>query len=223
MAANEAACMKLARAAGLDVPDVELLDIAGTPTLAVRRYDRGLDGERVHQEDGLQATGWAAGWKYEMEGGPSLRRLAEVVRDHGPADGLTALLTRVCFNVCIGNADAHAKNFSLLHPVDGSTVPLAPAYDLVATVALEPTNEVGQRVPNDNRMSQKIDGVLDVNDVRRRHLVNEGTSWHLRRAVASETVDGALEAMSNAVQAADPWLAELVTSRLDVLLSGANK
>src|SRR3546814_9394285 len=37
------------------------------------------------------------------------------------------------FNLVIGNADAHAKNFSLL-PTDG-TIRLAPLYDLLSTVA----------------------------------------------------------------------------------------
>ena len=217
MAANETACLRLALAAGLDVPQTELLDIGGTPTVAVKRYDRRPSGERLHQEDALQATGSPAGWKYEMEGGPSLRALAKIVRDFGPADGLEDLLARVTFNVCIGNADAHAKNFSLLHPDDGFTVKLAPVYDLVATVALEPTNEAGERVVNDTRMGQKVDGVLDIEVVSRENLVNEGTSWGLRRAVASQTVDAMFEAVAEASRAAEPWLAELARRRLGQL------
>jgi len=43
-------------------------------------------------------------------------------------DGMPAI-----FNLIIGNADAHAKNFSLLH-IDGA-IRLAPLYDLLSTVA----------------------------------------------------------------------------------------
>lgn len=61
MAANEATCMMLAAACGLEVPETELLDVGGLPVLAVRRYDRqeapaGGIPARLHQEDGCQAT-----------------------------------------------------------------------------------------------------------------------------------------------------------------------
>ena len=43
---------------------------------------------------------------------------------------LLRLLEWTVFNLILGNADAHAKNLSLLHGDDG-TIDLAPAYDLV--------------------------------------------------------------------------------------------
>src|SRR3546814_2192581 len=52
-----------------------------------------------------------------------------------PALEVLKLVDAAIFNVIIGNADAHAKNFSLLRQKDGGgpTV-LAPLYDLVGTV-----------------------------------------------------------------------------------------
>ena len=81
MAANEAACLQLAAACGLPVPEAELLDVAGLPVLAVKRYDRqdapaGDIPVRVHQEDGCQATAMPPGLKYEEQGGPALRDFA---------------------------------------------------------------------------------------------------------------------------------------------------
>jgi serine/threonine-protein kinase HipA len=75
MAANEATCLRLAAACGLEVPETDLLDVAGLPVLAVRRYDRvaPVDGAlpaRLHQEDGCQATATPPGMKYEEQGGP---------------------------------------------------------------------------------------------------------------------------------------------------------
>jgi hypothetical protein len=58
-AANEATCLRLAAACGLEVPDTELLDLDGLAVLAVNRYDRrpSPDGPvRVHQEDGSPTT-----------------------------------------------------------------------------------------------------------------------------------------------------------------------
>lgn len=43
------------------------------------------------------------------------------------------LLDAVIFNAIAGNADAHGKNFSILHGDKGPN--LAPLYDLLATVA----------------------------------------------------------------------------------------
>lgn len=68
IAANEATCLRLAAACGLPVPEAELLDVAGLPVLAVKRYDRqdapvGDIPVRVHQEDGCQATGTPPGLK----------------------------------------------------------------------------------------------------------------------------------------------------------------
>jgi serine/threonine-protein kinase HipA len=44
-----------------------------------------------------------------------------------------AFLDAAIFNLIVGNADAHGKNFSLLYQADG--VNLAPFYDLLSTVA----------------------------------------------------------------------------------------
>jgi len=49
-----------------------------------------------------------------------------------PALAVLALLDVTIFNVIVGNADAHGKNFSLLL---GNAVALAPSYDLLCTVA----------------------------------------------------------------------------------------
>jgi serine/threonine-protein kinase HipA len=49
-----------------------------------------------------------------------------------PAIEVLKLFDAAIFNLIIGNADAHGKNYSLLY--DGSTT-LAPLYDLLSTVA----------------------------------------------------------------------------------------
>ena len=46
---------------------------------------------------------------------------------------MLALLDAAIFNLIVGNADAHGKNFSLLYQTGGVT--LAPFYDLLATIA----------------------------------------------------------------------------------------
>jgi serine/threonine-protein kinase HipA len=207
MAANEATCLRLAAACGLDVPETELLDVAGLPVYAIRRYDRQDSPEgrlptRVHQEDGCQATSTPPGLKYEEQGGPPLRDLAALLRNFGDPRDVTTLLRRTTFNMAVGNADAHAKNFSLLHsPNDPGdpVVRLTPLYDVLSTIALELTDRTGQPMRADPHLGQRVGGQTDVQKVTATDLVSEAVAWGIRRraatAVVTETLDRVLAAI----------------------------
>ena len=137
LAANEAFCLALARAVGLDAAMAEWREVADKPYLLVTRYDRlDRDGHtiRLHQEDFAQAQGVPSNRKYASEGGPTFRDCFALVRHATtrPAREVLKLADAAIFNVIIGNADAHAKNYSLLRQSNGEVV-LAPLYDLVAT------------------------------------------------------------------------------------------
>ena len=137
LAANEAFCLTLARAIGLDAVEAEWREVAGRPLLLVARYDRaGADGRtiRMHQEDFAQALGVPSNRKYATEGGPTFRDAFALLRSAAtrPAREVLKLADAAVFNLIIGNADAHAKNFSLLRTDSGEIV-LSPLYDLVAT------------------------------------------------------------------------------------------
>ena len=135
----EALGLRLARAVGLPVVDCALVDVGGRRALRVTRYDRERDESgvhRVHQEDFCQALGYPGELKYESQGGPSLGQCADLLRTRlrlGP-QALMHFLDGVLYSVAIGNADAHAKNLSLLHRPGATT--LAPLYDLVPVVAV---------------------------------------------------------------------------------------
>jgi serine/threonine-protein kinase HipA len=68
------------------------------------------------------------GWRQ-----PSYRALADLLDRHSTRPGLDRLAgaQAAVFHFLVGNADAHAKNISLLHVRDG--VRLAPLYDVVST------------------------------------------------------------------------------------------
>jgi serine/threonine-protein kinase HipA len=137
MVYNEAFCMKLAQAIGLNVANVSIEQAEEIEYLKIQRYDRLKDKsaciERIHQEDFCQALGIVSERKYEIEGGPSLKNCFELLRkvSSTPIIDILALLEAVLFNVIIGNNDAHAKNFSLLYY--NAHVSLSPLYDLVCT------------------------------------------------------------------------------------------
>jgi serine/threonine-protein kinase HipA len=179
------------------------LTIGGAKVLAITRYDRD-ETRRIHQEDGCQATGMPPMLKYESEGGPPLAALAELLHNYGTVDSLKELLARITFNMAIGNADAHAKNFSILHaPVD-PTVVIAPAYDLISTIALDPRrNAAGQMVPASTRMGQWVDGVRDIAEVSRANLVSEGSKWGIDSKAATQIVDEMIDMVRRAVRESD--------------------
>ncbi len=137
-AENEAFCMRLARAIGLEVAEVKFRSVGDKRFLLIERYDRhiGEDGKtiRLHQEDFCQALGFMSTRKYASDGGPVFRDCFALIRRVAsrPATEALKLLDAALFNAIIGNADAHAKNFSLLYLPDRTQ--LAPLYDLLSTV-----------------------------------------------------------------------------------------
>jgi len=145
---NEALCMKLANAIGLPSAKVEIRRVEDIDYLLVERYDRKqMIGslahsypQRVHQEDFCQALVILPENKYQNEGGPSLKRCFNLLREvsTAPVIDLQTLLDYVIFNFLVGNNDAHGKNFSILY--DRGTIltehskRLAPLYDVLCTV-----------------------------------------------------------------------------------------
>jgi serine/threonine-protein kinase HipA len=140
---NEAFCMRLAAALGLHTARVELRQLGDVHYMLVERYDRRVETGRVlelHQEDMCQALGYPPARKYEIDLetgqkiGPGVADCVPILRrTRVPAIDIERFLTALAFNYLIGNADAHAKNFSLLHDPPGGAPSLAPLYDLVST------------------------------------------------------------------------------------------
>jgi serine/threonine-protein kinase HipA len=163
LAENEYFVMKMAKAIGFPVPDVELRKIHDIHFLLIERYDRRIKNnfiERIHQEDFCQATSVRSIKKYQNDGGPGFKACFELLKNTAqPAVDRNLLASALVFNYLIGNMDAHAKNFSLLHH-GASSIRLAPFYDLVCT-------RVYQRLTS--KMAMKIGSKYDANDVLPRH------------------------------------------------------
>jgi len=165
---NEYFCMSLASAIGLDVAAVEMRVVAERSFLLVTRYDRAVSAggsvTRLHQEDFAQALGVPSHRKYASEGGPIFPDCFALLRRAAtrPAREILKLLDAAIFNLIIGNADAHAKNFSLLHSGGngGGAITLAPLYDLLSTI-IYPNLHV--------KLAMKIGGKAVLEDIEPRH------------------------------------------------------
>ncbi|UEM03360.1 type II toxin-antitoxin system HipA family toxin [Skermanella rosea] len=136
---NEAYCLNLATAAGLDAAPVSLGRAEDIDYLLVKRYDRRIKGKtitRIHQEDLCQATGFPPYLKYEWN--PEIRRHGPKLKDCMDVIGRTKTAGMVkmrffdalLFNILAGNVDAHSKNYSLLLR-DPGTVEMAQIYDVL--------------------------------------------------------------------------------------------
>lgn len=136
---NEAFAMRLAQKVGLDVADVEIRTVGGRSFLLIKRYDRTADADghmrRLHQEDFCQAIGYTSAQKYAADGGPVFRDCFALLRRAAtrPALEVLKMMDAALFNLIIGNADAHGKNYSLLY--QANAIVMAPLYDLLSTVA----------------------------------------------------------------------------------------
>ena len=173
---NEAFCMGLGQAMGLQVADAEILTAGDRQVLLVSRYDRRRDQQgqwlRLHQEDFCQALGVPPELKYQNEGGPDLNACFGLLRraTRPSAPQVIRLLEAVVFNTLIGNHDAHAKNFSLLYA--GEMPSLAPLYDLLCTAVYPRLTK---------KMAMKLGSKYRFSEVQMRHwerfAQEAGLSW----------------------------------------------
>ncbi|HEX9765730.1 MAG TPA: HipA domain-containing protein, partial [Nitriliruptorales bacterium] len=112
--------------------------------VVVVRYDRRRERDgtwrRVHQEDLCQALGLPPERKYQSDGGPTPRDIAErlraVVEPRAAVEDVQQFADALLFNWLVVGTDAHAKNYSLLLPA-GGRVRLAPRYDLGSMIPYE--------------------------------------------------------------------------------------
>lgn len=141
---NEFSSMSLAKAAGVDTPEIKLVPVSaleGVPILdlpaeefayAIRRFDRS-DAGRIHTEDFAQVFMQYAHRKYDRI---NYEQIGQVVYEYtgNPLENVQQLARRLLVNILVANGDAHLKNWSLIYP-DAVTAELAPAYDIVSTRA----------------------------------------------------------------------------------------
>lgn len=191
---NEAFCMRVAKNLGLEVAEVETTEIAKRKLIVVERFDRNVspDGavERIHQEDFCQATRVPPETKYEEDGGPSLQRVAGILQSVAAPDSVERLLQAVTLNVLIGNGDAHAKNFSLLHHASGALT-LTPLYDVMCTLHY-----------GDNRLAMYVDTVQRTDRVTAERIANEAAHWGISRERAVSMITDILDRAPAAMSAA---------------------
>lgn len=181
---NEAFCMRLAHRLGVLVAPIEVNIFDGIPVLVIERYDRSSVDQgkkifRLHQEDFCQAHSLEGRQKYEEAGGPSLLQCAGMLERWAQDGQLERLLDITVLNVIVGNADAHAKNLSLLHQTKGQ-IQLAPAYDIMTTLYYAGVSTISGMFMNGNR---------DISETTRNDLLQEAISWGMSQKSATDRIE----------------------------------
>lgn len=199
---NEFTCMRLAQAAGVDVPEIRLvhreeIDFDLPPqawpggeelAYAVRRFDRDRDRSPVHMEDFCQVLERTAERKYRG----SYENIARLVYRAGEDErGLIEALRRLVLDVLVGNTDSHLKNWSLLYR-DPRRASLSPAYDIVCASAYR---QRGEEV----KLALKLDGQ------RRASVVRMGALERLVRKAGADHIDVGPIVLDVATKVRESW------------------
>ena len=139
---NEFTAMSLASMAGVDVPEIKLVQLDKLDNLppinlpdeklalAIKRFDRN-DDQRIHMEDFAQVL---VKYPHEKYNSASYEQIGKILYNFS-GDGLAdtqQFARRLLVNILLANGDAHLKNWSLLYS-DQVTPRLSPAYDIVTT------------------------------------------------------------------------------------------
>ncbi|MDA3808065.1 MAG: type II toxin-antitoxin system HipA family toxin [Thiomicrorhabdus sp.] len=139
---NEFTAMTLASMAGIDVPEIKLVELDKLDNLpsinlpdeklafAIKRFDR-HDERRIHMEDFAQVLVKYPHEKYNSANYEQIGKILYNFSGDGLADA-QQFARRLLVNILLANGDAHLKNWSLLYS-DQFTPRLSPAYDIITT------------------------------------------------------------------------------------------
>lgn len=161
---NEFSGYKMCAALGLDCAEAEIVPAHGaelpvevpfSELLAVKRFDRGPQGQRIHMEEFTQVLGLLPEKKYGPLSSYSQMLLVLNSFSNRPGADVKEFIGRLVAFILMGNTDAHLKNWALVYP-DSRTPILSPVYD-PACISAFFLDEPDLRVYAVNR---KIDGTM---------------------------------------------------------------
>lgn len=187
LAVNEHFCLELARAVGLPSVRSEVKTLGGISTIIVERVDRYRDPtdgliKRIHQEDCCQALGIHPGRKYQLDGGPGIGEIMDLLTaSKAPDVDRDRFMTAQVFNFLIGGTDGHAKNYAILYE-PGGAFRLMPLYDLISFLPY-------QRHRKQLTLAMTIGGRKYVDEIRPQHWARtaERGGYPPERAMAQVT------------------------------------
>ncbi len=207
---NELFCLRVAEAAGLNVPRSFIDVIEGQPLFVIERFDRTRTSERddragsdycrvlrEHQEDFCQVLGLPPERKYEPGGVRYAHRVgAEIdARSSDPVKDMRGFAKLLIFNAIIGNCDGHLKNLTAMRGADWRGFRLAPVYDVASTVVYRGL---------DRHMAMRVGGTNKIDEVTRDDYLLLAEELALSKKamirLIDEVCEGALRSMPGIIE-----------------------
>jgi serine/threonine-protein kinase HipA len=138
----EYASMIMARAAGIDVPDVAHTETDRGGVMLVERFDRSADGQHhlvsvaslINKFDITQYDESAMSY-------PGIVQLGKRI-GHRTRGLAASVFRRMLFNIAIGNTDDHLRNHAFYRRSSGTEYILTPGYDIVPNVGLQGSHAI---------------------------------------------------------------------------------
>lgn len=135
MATVEYASLRLAFEAGIQLPDFDLVEIAGRNVLLTQRFDRTPQGGRIHyiSANSLMSHGHLSPDKREYVTSFSYAGIVEKARQFSidAQKDARELYRRMVLNLMIGNVDDHLRNHGFLMAGRLGSLMLSPAFDIL--------------------------------------------------------------------------------------------
>lgn len=128
----EYACMKMALSIGINTSHVELEEVAGSPILMVKRFDRNCPERKKHYISANSLLNITRVREGDLNF--SYMNLARVCSQicQDAQSNQTELFTRMVLNVMLSNTDDHLKNHGfLMYDMDKHRYGLSPAFDIL--------------------------------------------------------------------------------------------
>jgi serine/threonine-protein kinase HipA len=159
---NEWLCAQILNAYGIPTAHCWMDQFEEQRVLVVERFDRRLSRDnswiiRLPQEDMCQAAGLPSDQKYEVDGGPGIRAIMDLLLGSSKAleDRRDFFKTQILFWMLCA-IDGHAKNFSIFLESSGS-YRLTPRYDVLSAYPVLGTS-AGKLSPRKVKMAMAVDG-----------------------------------------------------------------
>ena len=182
--------------------------------LAVKRFDRGENGARIHMEEFAQILQYAPKHKYGKDlinDYSSILNILERLSSQPQKDTVEFVKRFVAF-ILMGNTDAHLKNWAVIYP-DAINLQLSPAYDPVSV------SSFFANVPLDHYgLNREIDRKLTAfkwDDMEALLIAANVTRKSRLMKIAKDTVKKAKEVWPTILLQAPASVATCITARLN--------
>jgi serine/threonine-protein kinase HipA len=209
---NEWLCAQILKAYGLPVSHCWMDQFEEYRVLVVERFDRRFSQDRswlirLPQEDMCQATGLASDQKYEVDGGPGIRTIMDLLlgSSNAPGDRRDFFRTQLLFWMLCA-IDGHAKNFSIFIEAAGA-YRLTPRYDVLSAYPVLGSS-LGKLSPKKVKMAMAVDGK------NRHYLWDSILPRHWEQTARKTGMSSAFEALIHELVESTPRVIDTVTAQI---------